>query len=71
MDDSNFFERLNLAKLGIWAFHGLFNIWVDLEVMLDGRKRAMVIDWAKILPWIESNCKVEWEVRLVHFCVLP
>ena len=53
-----------LAKLDIWTFHGLFNIWVDDEVILSGRKRARVIDWATILSWIKSNCKVEWEVRL-------
>ena len=38
MGGSNFFERLNLTKLDIWAFHGFFDIWVDLKVMLYGRK---------------------------------
>ena len=27
----------------IWVFHGFFNIWVDLEVRLGGRKRVKVI----------------------------
>ena len=32
------------VKLDIWAFHGLFYIWVDDEVILSGRNRARVID---------------------------
>ena len=44
MGCSNFSERSNLAKLDIWTFHRLFDIWVDLEVMLGGRNKARVID---------------------------
>ena len=59
MGDSNYSKRLNWAKLDIWVFHGFFDIWVDLEVMLGGRKSAKVIHWAEILSWIKSNCKVK------------
>ena len=47
------------AKLDIWVFHKPFDMWVDLEVMLGGRKRARVIDWATILSKIKSNSKVK------------
>ena len=49
MGSSNYSKRSNWAKLEIWTFHGLFDIWVDLEVMVGGRKRVKVIHWAKIL----------------------
>ena len=34
----------NLTKLDILAFHGLFDMWVDHEVILGERKKARVID---------------------------
>ena len=59
MSGSNYSERSNWAKLDIWAFHGLFDVWVDVEVMLSGRKRVRIIEWATILSWIKSNYKVK------------
>ena len=37
------YSKSNWAKLDIWAFHGFFDIWVDLEVMLGERKKVKVI----------------------------
>ena len=53
-------------------------MWVDLEAMLSARKRARVVDWATILSWITSNCKVKsgrlggWfgKVRILEALVL-
>ena len=43
----------SIEEICIWVFHGLFDVWVD-------RVKVMVIDWATILSWIKSNCKVAW-----------
>ena len=47
-----------IEEICIWAFHGLFDMWVD-------RERVMVIDSATILSWIKSNCKVAWRSWVV------
>ena len=67
MGSSNYSKRSNCVKLDIWTFHGFFDIWIDLEVMLGGRKRVKVIHWVEILSWIESNCKVAWRSQITKF----
>ena len=57
MGGFSLFERDFELIWKMWAFHGLFDIWVDREIILNGRKITMKIDLAVMLSWIKSNCK--------------
>ena len=58
MGSSNYSKRSNWAKLEIWVFHGLLDIWVDLEVMLGGRNTVKVIHWVE--SYLRSSLIAKW-----------